>query len=121
MASQTLPRFAGHSDDQVARILSEIASDASILVETLRDYASGSGGSEMTIHAAVAVAEKIGMLADSTTDMPVLGDYKAWMLGGNFDELGTMARSSDVTCIRDPNRNTENQGRRDAGRNGDIK
>jgi hypothetical protein len=95
MATETLPRFAGHSDDQVARILSEIAGGASILVETLRDYACGGEGSESTLHAAVAVAQKIGMLADSTTDMPVLGDYKAWMLGGNIDELGTMAKGGD--------------------------
>ena len=95
MATETLPRFAGHSDDQVASILSEIAKCASILVEQLRDGVADCADSEIAVHAAIVVAQKIGLLADAATDQPLVGGYQEWMLGGNFRELGTMAKGVD--------------------------
>lgn len=89
MAKAT-PKFAGLTDEQVLRILGQIATTANLISGVCQDRADHYGGhdSETDFHAIDTMIRGLGALADLPTGGNSVGDFAAWMCGPLFGDEG---------------------------------
>lgn len=83
-------RFSGLTDDQVHRVLEQIASQAGLMASMCREQADKAGESDtaITFHALDSMLCALGALADTPLVDLLGGSFADWMVGPLFTERG---------------------------------
>lgn len=91
--SVTTQKFSGLTDDQVRRVLSQIASQANLMSSMCRIEADKAGESDtaITFHALDTMLCSLGALADMPIGGDVGGGFADWMVGPLFEEKDVTA------------------------------
>jgi hypothetical protein len=93
--SATTQKFSGLTDDQVCRVLSQIASQADMMANMCRMEADRAGEHDaaITFHALDTMLCSLGALADMPIGGNVLGGFADWMVGPLFKPAQDITQS----------------------------